>query len=218
MPQIFSPKADGLARLTIWGVAIAVVVALGVTFLLMRSPYATAVGLVRDQPVPFSHKHHVGGLGLDCRYCHASVETSAFAGVPETEVCMTCHSQLWTDADVLEPVRESWATGAPIRWQRVNSLPDYAYFDHSVHVAKGVPCEACHGRVDQMPLTRKAEPLTMSFCVDCHRDPAKRLRPKSAVFAMGWSTKKSRAELGHYLMKANGIQTETLTDCSTCHR
>ena len=131
---------------------------------------------------------------------------------------MTCHSQLWTSAGVLEPVRKSWATGTPLRWSRVNNLPDYAYFDHAVHVTNGVPCQACHGRIDRMPLTRKAEPLTMEFCVSCHRDPAPRLRPKEAVFAMGWTTDQSRKELGHYLMTANGIDTRNLTDCSTCHR
>ncbi len=136
------------------------------------------------QPIPFSHKHHVGDVGIDCRYCHTSVETSAFAGLPSTTICLTCHSQLFAKAAVLEPLRRSVATGQPIAWNRVHTLPDFVYFNHGIHVAKGVACGECHGRVDQMPLTWRTAPLEMEWCLDCHRDPAPHLHPKSEVFAM----------------------------------
>ena len=218
MSQVFSPKVNGITRMILAAVALAAV-GLGVAgVVLPRSSWATLVGFARQQPVPFSHQHHVAGLGLDCRYCHTGVEVSSFAGIPATEVCMTCHSQLWTNAEVLAPVRQSYATDTPLRWTRVNNLPDYVYFNHSIHVNNGVPCAECHGRIDTMPLTAKGASLHMQWCLDCHRDPGPRLRPLEAVTAMGWEPKADRDELAAYLLKTYDIHPETLTDCYVCHR
>ena len=181
-------------------------------------PMSRTQNVTRNQPVPFSHEHHVGGLGLDCRYCHTSVEKARFAGLPPTETCMTCHSQIWTNAQMLAPVRASLAENKPIRWQRVHKLPDYVYFDHSIHIAKGVGCTTCHGPIDEMKLTRQAEPLTMKWCLDCHRDPAKNLRPRDAVFDPDWTAAGDREAAGQKLVAAYHIRTDHLTDCSICHR
>ena len=186
--------------------------------ILARSRYATDVGLTIPQPVPFSHEHHVGGLGLDCRYCHTGVETSAFAGLPPTHTCMTCHSQLWTQAEMLAPVRESLAENKPLRWNRVTKLPDYVYFDHSVHIANGVGCTTCHGPIDKMPLTYKAEPMTMQWCLACHRDPAPNLRPPGGGVLHQLEARPAGDIQGHALMKFYGIDADKLTDCSICHR
>jgi Cytochrome c7 and related cytochrome c len=185
---------------------------------LMKSPYVTNQSVTRTQPVPFSHAHHVGSLGLDCRYCHTSVSTARFASVPPTETCMTCHSQLWTNAQMLAPVRKSLATNTPIRWQRVHVLPDYVYFDHSIHIAKGVGCSTCHGEVDRMPLMRQAAPLTMGWCLDCHRHPEKAVRPRDKVFDMAWTPPPDQIAKGRQLMTEYHIDTAHLTDCSKCHR
>jgi hypothetical protein len=185
-----------------------------------KSSYQTQVGWVQDQPVPFSHKHHVGDDGIDCRYCHSSVEVSQRAGLPPTHTCMSCHSQLWTGAGVLEPVRRSFASGQPIRWQRVAQLPDYVQFDHSIHVDRGVACVECHGRIDKMPLTWRAKPFQMRFCLECHRDPAPHLRPAELVTRMeplGWSEEKKRA-YGERVMRAHRIDPKTLDNCGICHR
>jgi hypothetical protein len=167
--------------------------------------------------VPFSHKHHVGDDGIDCRYCHSTVETSAFAGIPPISTCMTCHSQLYTDQPVLKPVVDSWRSGVALHWQRVHQLPDFVFFNHSIHVAKGVGCETCHGRVDKMALTARARPLSMQWCLDCHRAPQKYLRPREQEFAMGWQPKDQQT-LGLALIKRYQIDTRRLTDCSVCHR
>lgn len=184
------------------------------------SSYATRVGWIREQPVPFSHEHHAGELGIDCRYCHNSVETADNAGFPATHVCMTCHSQLWTQAEVLEPVRRSYVTGEPIRWRRVAQLPDYVYFNHAIHIDRGVPCVECHGRVDRMPLTWQAEPLRMQWCLDCHRDPAERLKPPDQVTRMdwsGWSAEDAR-RYGAAAMARYHIEPDRLDSCGICHR
>lgn len=218
MGQLFTPKANVLMR----GGVLLVVLLIGAVGLAgigyERSSYATGQGVVVDQPVPFSHAHHVGGLGIDCRYCHSTVENSAFAGVPSTDTCMNCHWQIWTQADLLEPVRESWRTDQPIAWNRVHDLPDFVFFNHSVHIRAGVGCVTCHGRVDRMPLMYKAEPMTMRWCLDCHRDPAPRLRPREQVFNMRWRPPDDRRALGARLMARYGIDTARLTDCTTCHR
>ena len=190
----------------------------GVSFALALSPEITGRGVTLTQPVPFSHEHHAGGLGLDCRFCHGGVESSAVAGVPATETCMTCHSQIWTNAAMLAPVRASFATGVPLRWKRVNALPDYVYFDHSVHVAKGIGCSTCHGNVDRMALMRQDAPLTMSWCLDCHRDPKPYLRSPDEVFAAEWGAPADQAERGARLLKQYHIAIRHLTDCSVCHR
>src|SRR4051812_239612 len=184
MGQLFQQRANAIAKLTMLGLPLIVVGASAALFAYARSDFWTKVETPREQPVPFSHKHHVGGLGIDCRYCHTGVESSSFAGLPPTETCMTCHSQVWRDAPVLEPVRASWRTGVPLQWTRVNDLPDYVYFDHSIHVAKGVGCVSCHGRVDEMPLMAKEKSLYMRWCLDCHREPEKQVRPIGEVFAM----------------------------------
>lgn len=170
-----------------------------------------------EQPVPFSHAHHVSQVGIDCRYCHTSVETSAFAGMPPTETCMTCHSRLFTDQPMLQPVVQSFEQSKPIRWNRVHDLPDFVYFNHSVHVRNGVGCVSCHGRVDLMPLTRRVKPLTMQWCLSCHRDPAPHLRPRDRVFDLAWEPPEDRA-LGRTLVEAYHIPVGRLTDCSVCHR
>jgi hypothetical protein len=218
--QVFGRWANPIARIVLVGAAVGVIVLCGAAIAYVRAPGATGVGITVEQPVPFSHKHHVGGLGIDCRYCHTSVERSAFAGLPPTETCMTCHSQIWTNAAMLAPVRTSLRDDEPLRWNRVNNLPDYVYFNHSIHIAKGVACESCHGRVDQMPLMSKGQPLSMGWCLDCHRDPAPHLRPKEDVFEMGWTPPagESRRALGSRLVKAYHIHVKTLTHCSVCHR
>ena len=216
MAQLFKRSTNTISRVTVWG-AVFIVAGLGlVVFVLYRSPYLTKEDLVRDQPVPFSHKHHVSGLGIDCRYCHTSVETSSFAGIPPTETCMSCHSQIWTNAQVLAPVRESLRSGKAIRWVRVNDLPDYVYFNHTIHVSKGIGCETCHGRIDQMPLTWRGQSLQMGWCLNCHRHPEEYVRPKEEVFTMGYRPPESQAVLGARLVAEYRIKK--LTDCYTCHR
>lgn len=218
MAQIFSRTADTRFR----AVAIALLaVAIGsllVAGAYARSQYMTDVARTPQQPVPFSHEHHAGELGIDCRYCHTTVETSANAGFPATHVCMTCHSQLWTNAAMLAPVRRSLETDTPIRWKRVTKLPDYVYFNHSVHVNHGVPCEACHGRVDKMPLIYKVHGFRMRFCIGCHLNPAPHLRPEDHVFDMGWQPDVPQSVLGPRLMEKYDIDTSHLTDCYVCHR
>ena len=165
-----------------------IVIALGVTLdNLQRSPWVTRQGQRPDQPIPFSHKHHVVGLGLQCQYCHTSVEKSSYAGIPPTKTCINCHSQIWTNAQLLEPARQSWATGASIQWIRVHDLPDYVYFNHSIHVNKGIGCASCHGRVDEMPLMYQQNTLQMEWCLNCHRNPGVNLRPTSEIYNMAWA-------------------------------
>jgi hypothetical protein len=221
MSQIFHPSWNTLSRLSIFGAAFVALGLLIVTYMINRSPYVTQVDVIQPQPVEFSHEHHVRGLGIDCRYCHTSVETSSFAGVPPTYTCMSCHSQIWNDSPMLEPVRASLREGKPLKWTRVHDLPDFVYFDHSIHVNKGVGCVSCHGRVDRMPLTWKAEPMTMEWCLDCHRHPEKHLRPQYAIFDMDWRAEdenKDQLALGSELVKVHKIPLDRITNCSTCHR
>lgn len=218
MPQLFRPYADSVARIVLVSIVVVPFLAIGVAYLVMRSEYITDQTITLNQPVPFSHVHHVGDLGLDCRYCHTGVETSPVAGVPPTHVCMTCHSQLYTQTAMLAPVRESLAEDRPIRWNKVNKLPDYVYFDHSIHIAKGVGCSTCHGAVDHMPLMRQAAPLTMGWCLNCHRDPTPYLRPQSAVFDPDWKPPADQAKQGRKLLVKYLIDNHHLTDCSVCHR
>lgn len=212
MPQVFPPSANTLARASLVGVAGLILFGGWAWGLVLRSPFATQAGVVRAQPVPFSHARHVGGLGLDCRYCHTSVERSAFAGVPSTETCMTCHSQIWTDAEMLAPVRDAYRDDLPLSWTRVHDLPDFVYFQHAVHVKKGVACATCHGRLDRMPLTWREETLQMEWCLDCHRDPAPHQGPAEAVFDPDWNPADSRAA-GRAVPDARPS-----VDCSSCHR
>jgi hypothetical protein len=216
MPQLFRRYTNTLAPATIVAVlGLLGAVAWGMHAIIF-SPYATEVGQPVDQVVPFSHQHHVAGLGIDCRYCHTGVEKSAFAGLPATETCMTCHSQVWRDAPILAPVRQSWETGQPLQWNRVHNLPDYVYFDHSIHVQKGVGCISCHGHVDRMPLMTKQQTLYMRWCLDCHQAPEGHLRPASEVFVM--KDVNTSADAGAALAKAAAIEKTHLQDCSVCHR
>lgn len=186
MAQVFDRSSNALARASLV-IAGLIVVALGLTLdQLQRSPWVTRQGQRPDQPIPFSHKHHVEGLGLQCQYCHTSVEVSSYAGIPPTKTCINCHSQIWTNASLLQPVRDSWATGNSIQWIKVHDLPDFVYFNHSVHVNKGIGCASCHGRVDEMPLMYMENSLQMEWCLNCHRDPAKNLRPASEIYNMAW--------------------------------
>ncbi len=215
MAQIFHRSTNTIARVSIFGALFFVVGLLGVFAVLDRSSYNTGQDVVLMQPVPFSHDHHTSGLGIDCRYCHTTVENAAFAGIPPSATCMNCHRQIWSDSEMLAPVRESFATGVPIRWIRVNDLPDYVYFDHSIHVAKGVGCVSCHGRVDQMPLMRQAESLQMYWCLECHREPERFVRPRDQVFNMAWKAD-DQETLGAELVAAHDIHSRT--SCSSCHR
>lgn len=218
MPQIFRARANSIARVVLILVPVVPLAVIALACLIARSPYVTAQSITRNQPVPFSHAHHVGGLGIDCRYCHTSVERSRVASLPPTETCMTCHSQLWTNATMLAPVRESLAKHVPIHWQRVHRLPDYVYFDHSVHVAKGIGCTTCHGQVERMPLMRQDAPLTMGWCLDCHRAPERFVRPREDVFSTTWTRPADQIEQGRKLLAAYQIGGKDLTNCSVCHR
>jgi hypothetical protein len=197
-----------------------------------RSPYVTYAEVARPQPAPFSHQHHVAGLGIDCRYCHTSVETSSFAGIPPTKTCMNCHSQIWTGAPMLEPVRESFRSGKSLVWNRVNDLPDFVYFNHSIHINKGVGCNTCHGPVDRMPLMYNYASLQMEWCLECHRAPERYLRPRDQVFNMRYEQPSSgrpvtvdgrsytdQISLGTDLLHKYNLRTVSdITSCSTCHR
>jgi hypothetical protein len=216
--QIFRPFADTVARVALVSILVVPFLVIAVAYRLMQSSYTTNQNITLAQPVPFSHKHHVTGLGVDCRYCHSAVERSATAGVPPTHTCMTCHSQLYTQAKMLEPIRRSLAENKPVAWNKVNRLPDYVYFDHSIHIAKGVGCTTCHGPVGDMPLMRAGAPLTMGWCLDCHRDPAPHLRSPSAIFDVQWTPPENQVEQGKVLLAHYHIDNPHLTDCTVCHR
>lgn len=218
MPLIFKPRSNTVVQIAllagIGGAALAGVIAVVVKW----SSFMTETGAPIGQPVSFSHKHHVGALGLDCRYCHATVERAATAGMPSTHTCMTCHSQIWTQAKILEPVRRSLKEGKPIEWNRVYRLPKFVYFNHSIHVEKGVGCASCHGQVDQMPITWKEKNFYMKDCLSCHREPEKFLRPKQEVFNMRWTPPSDQVTPGKILLEKYHIPKQRLTDCVTCHR
>ncbi len=216
MPQVFHRSTNTLSRVSIFGGVFILAAILGAIFLFVRSDYATGVGAVVVQPIQFSHKHHVLDDGIDCRYCHTTAETSAFAGMPSTSTCMNCHSQIWATSPFLAPVRDSLKNDQPIVWNRVYVLPDFVYFDHSIHVNKGIGCVTCHGQIDQMALTYKATSLTMTWCIDCHRDPSPYLRPVDQVFNMNYQYPANQKELAAQLIKEYNIKT--YQDCTTCHR
>jgi hypothetical protein len=211
----FPRSFNVLARLSIYGGALIIVFLSWVGGMLWRSSYVTSEGAPVAQPVEFSHEHHVGGLGMDCRYCHGTVERAAYAGMPPTETCMNCHSQLWTTSPQLAPVRASYLSGQPIPWQRVNNLADFVYFKHNIHVNKGIGCASCHGQVDRMPLTWQAAPLTMEWCLECHRNPARYVRPREQVFNMDYQPPPNQLELGRRLVEQYHIERKTR--CSNCH-
>src|SRR5881398_2143223 len=196
MAQIFHPSMNTITKATIFGAIFFIAAAGWIGGEIVRSPYYTQVNVARAQPVPFSHEHHVAGLGIDCRYCHTSVEKSSFAGIPPTQVCMNCHKQVWADSPTLEPVRASLRDNRPIEWTRVNKVADFVYFDHSIHVHKGVGCETCHGRVDEMPFMYQVPSLLMEWCLDCHRQPERHLRPQEAIFDLKWRAPPDQLDVG----------------------
>jgi hypothetical protein len=232
MAQIFHRSANTITRFTLVAAFLGVGALLWVFAQMQRSPYYAQQGIHRAQPVPFSHAHHVGDEGIDCRYCHTSVEVSGFAGIPPTKTCMNCHSQIWVNSPMLEPVRQSFRSGSSLVWTRANDLPDYVYFDHSIHINKGVGCKDCHGPVDRMPLMYAQNPMLMEWCLNCHRQPEKYLRPREQVFNMRYEQPSDRnpvtldgktytdqLELGSYLRAKYHLRTEQdITSCSTCHR
>lgn len=219
MPQIFHRSTNTYSRITIFGAVFILGFLTWVFTVLDRSAYATRQAEVREQPIPFSHAHHVGALGIDCRYCHTTVETSSFANIPPTKTCMNCHSQIWLTSPTLEPVRASFREDKSISWTRVHDLPDYVYFNHSIHINKGVGCETCHGRVDQMPLMAQQHTLQMEWCLNCHRNTEKYIRPREFVTTMGYQPAGDQEEIGRRLQKEYNIQdVRLLTSCSTCHR
>jgi hypothetical protein len=230
MPQIFHRSMNTVSQVSIFGAVFILAGLAWATSVVYRSSYVTAAGTAYVQPVPFSHEHHAGrqpsGLGIDCRYCHTTVEDSPFAGMPPTKTCMNCHSQIWVGSRMLEPVRASYRTGESIRWDRVHNLPGFVYFDHSIHINKGIGCASCHGRVDHMPLMWQEHTLLMEWCLECHREPERFVRPRAAVFLMDWEPEHEkdpqtgqpydRRTLGRKLVQEYQIQS--LTSCSTCHR
>ncbi len=232
MAQIFHRSTNTISRVSIYGAVFLAVALAYLGWKIGQSPYYTDANVIVQQPVPFSHKHHVTEDGIDCRYCHTSVETSSFAGLPPTHTCMTCHSQLFVDSPILEPVRASYRTGQSLEWTRVNALPDFAYFDHSIHIHKGIGCTTCHGPIGDMPLTWRANTLYMRWCIACHNHPEENIRPRSAVFSTTYQqptrlepveyegkTYTSQLELGRVLVKEYKVKTpKQLTDCYTCHR
>ncbi len=217
MGQLFPRSANSLAK---WSIAVLIMtvlsIGIGWLYFWIRSPYSTKVNMAREQTVPFSHKHHVDGLGIDCRFCHTSAAKSSFAGIPPTETCMKCHSIMWKDSPMLEPVRESFRTGKPLVWNRAHDLPDHVYFNHSIHLAKGIACVSCHGQVDQMPLVWKSKTLRMEWCLGCHRHPEPNVRPREQVFNMNWKKDPSNKNLQKELVKKYDVQS--VTHCNACHR
>ncbi len=230
--QIFHRSSNVIARASIYAGIFTLAGVLWACIQFQRSPYVTYAGIARPQPAPFSHEHHVAAIGIDCRYCHTSVETSSFAGIPPTKTCMNCHSQIWTNAAYLEPVRESFRSGKSLVWNRVNDLPNFVYFDHSIHVTKGVGCNTCHGPVDRMPLMFNYASLEMEWCISCHRAPEKNLRPREQVFNMRYQQPTTdlpvmvdgksfthQIDLGKYLVTKYQVRSVMdITSCSTCHR
>jgi len=216
MPQIFRRSANTLSKVSLFGVLSLVGGLILLAMVLGRSAYVTRANEHIEQPIQFSHLHHVTDDGIDCRYCHTSVETSPFAGIPPTKTCMNCHSQLFATEPILEPVRASFRDDKPLHWVRVHDLPDFVYFNHSIHVKKGMGCETCHGRVDQMPLMQQVNTLQMEWCLNCHRNPENYVRPRSEITTMGYRPPVPQSVIGPQLVKEYGINS--LTSCSTCHR
>jgi cytochrome c7-like protein len=219
MSQIFPRSANAIARMSLIGLVAFLGLVGWLIFTFASSPWMTRQNETIVQPVQFSHLHHVGGEGIDCRYCHTSVEKSAFAGIPPTKTCMNCHSVLFTNAQILEPVRASFRDDAPLHWIRVNDLPDFVYFSHKIHIKQGVGCNVCHGPVDKMPLMYQAQTLQMGWCLDCHRAPEKYIRPRDQVFNMNYEPPADQIALGMRLKREYNIASERhLTSCSVCHR
>lgn len=216
MAQVFHPATNPIARFTIFGLFFILIVVALLMREIYRSQYVTGAYTALDQPIPFSHKWHAGDLGIDCRYCHVSAEEGSFAGIPPTETCMICHQKILADAPMLLPVRDSFQTGRPLRWNRVHNLADFCYFDHSIHLAKGIACVTCHGPVDRMPLMWKTQTLYMKWCIDCHRHPERYVRPRDHVFQTDWEPPEDQDTMGRRLVRLYGIRNPL--SCSVCHR
>jgi Cytochrome c7 and related cytochrome c/Class III cytochrome C family len=218
MAQIFGPRANPISRLSVYGAFGALALFVVGMAIYSRSPYPAFVHNSPDQPVPFSHQLHAGGLKIDCRYCHSGVEVSASAGIPPTQTCMTCHSQIKTSSAALAPVRDSFQSGVPVAWNRVHDLADFVYFNHSIHIAKGVGCSTCHGNIAEMAKVEQVQPLTMGWCLQCHRAPEQNLRPPEEIYNTAWQPPDNQAEQGRALLQQYNIQVSRLTNCSICHR
>jgi hypothetical protein len=216
MAQLFPRPANLIARGSLLGSIFGLFLLVGIYWLYLRTPAFTHVGEPVSQPVPFSHQLHAGNLGLDCRYCHTTVETSAFAGMPDSKTCMNCHSVILANDPNLQPIRTSFATGQAMQWNKVNDLPDYVYFDHTIHINKGIGCSSCHGQVDQESVMTKGASLQMSFCVNCHTHPEQNIRPRDQVFNMSWTPPANQAEIATTLIQQYHVESKL--SCSTCHR
>ena len=216
MSQIFHRSANTIAKVSIFGAVFFIAALLGLFDTVNRSPWMTQARVARAQPLQFSHERHVAGNGIDCRYCHTTVETSSFAGIPPTKTCMNCHSQIFSNSPFLEPVRQSFRTDRSIEWIRVHDLPDFVYFNHGIHIHKGIGCTTCHGQVDRMPLMWQEQSLQMEWCVNCHRYPELYVRPRDQVFSVDYVAPSNQLELGRRLV--DEYQIQKLTSCSTCHR
>jgi hypothetical protein len=228
MPQIFHRSTNTLSKVSIFGSLFFLAFFLWMCWVWAHSSYGTEEGIARVQPVPFSHEHHVGRLGIDCRYCHTDVEQSSFAGIPPTKTCMNCHSQIWVGSDMLAPVRESYRMNTSLRWQRIYNIPGFVYFDHHIHIAKGVGCASCHGPIDAMPFVYQVPSLLMEWCLDCHRRPERHLRPREQIFNMKWDPAQEHDDsgrpldqlsIGNKLVREYGVkEAGQITSCSVCHR
>jgi Cytochrome c7 and related cytochrome c len=219
MPQVFPRRANAISRALLVAAFVGGPALMWFSLMFTRSSYGTDAGIMREQPIPFSHQHHVGVLEIDCRYCHTTVETSSFAGLPDTKTCMNCHSQIWVASEMLRPVRESYRTDSPLRWRRVYNLPGFVYFEHGVHVQKGIGCSSCHGRIDEMPFTYQRPSLLMEWCLDCHRHPERQIRPREEVFNMHYQPPADQAARGQELCEQYDVKDALeLTSCSVCHR
>jgi len=216
MAQVFDNAATLCVKLVLLGIAVFVAATIAIVAWQMNAP--VAAGVTVDQPIPFSHRHHVGDDGIDCRYCHTTVETSASAGMPSSQICLSCHSVLFRDSPALAPLHASAESGTPLRWNRLYDLPDFVFFNHGIHVAKGVACATCHGRVDQMPQLVRHERLDMQWCLDCHRAPDRRVGPPDQVFAMRDPRALSDEDVA-VLRRLYRFESESrMTSCTTCHR
>lgn len=219
MSQVFPKSANAWSRASLIAIVVLLLSLGWLVLVIQRSDYVTTANTFYEQPVQFSHQHHVGGIGIDCRYCHTSVEVAPSAGIPPTKTCINCHSQIWSTSPYLEPVRASFRDDRPLQWVRVHDLPDFVYFNHSIHVTKGVGCETCHGRVDRMPLMMQASSLQMEWCLECHRDPARYVRPREEITTMGYRPTESQIQMGTRLVAEYKIAgVEHMTSCSVCHR
>lgn len=219
MKQAFGPGANTFAKLSLLGGGLFTALIVGLLLVLDHSPYTRGpVGVAVDQPVRFSHQLHSGQLNIECQYCHTSVDEAAYAGIPDTHTCMSCHSQIAVYSELLADVRSSYDTGESLEWNKVHNLAQHVYFNHSAHVNAGFGCETCHGRVDQMPLVWQNESMTMAWCLECHREPERFIRAADQVYSFGMTPTDNQIEMGRQLVAEQGIDVSRLSNCSICHR